>query len=294
MRNLDESLLQKFSSQLALLCSDMLELEASLLKRPLALHEAHRRSARNLAHYLALRRHDIRTLQAQLAQLGLSSLGRTESHVLNAVRTVHRVLNILLGADSALPDSGEPAVEFDEGSQLLEGNTRALLGAPPPGRRVRIMVTMATEAATNYELVRDLVRNGMDCMRINCAHDGPEAWLAMIHNLQRAREETGCHCRIAMDLAGPKLRTGRIEPGPSVIKCRPRRDVFGRVVAPARIWLTPQDSPEFAPSVAAACIPLPAGFLRSLRAGRQAPLARCTQGAAQLARHSGPWPRLLG
>ena len=267
MRNLDETLLQKFSSQLALLCSDMLELEASLLKRPLALHEAHRRSARNLAHYLALRRHDIRTLQAQLAQLGLSSLGRTESHVLNAVRTVHRVLNVLLGADSALPDSGEPAVEFDEGSQLLEGNTKALLGAPPPGRRVRIMVTMSTEAATNYELVRDLVRNGMDCMRINCAHDGPETWLAMIHNLQRAREETGCHCRIAMDLAGPKLRTGLIEPGPSVIKCRPRRDVFGRVVAPARIWLVPQDSPESAPGVAAACLPLPAGFLKSLRAG---------------------------
>ncbi len=267
MRNMDEILLQKFASQLELLCSDMLELEASLLKRPLALHEAHGRSARNLAHYLALRRHDIRKLQAQLAQLGLSSLGRTESHVLNAVRAVHRLLNVLLGTDSALPASVEPAVEIDEGSQLLEGNTRALLGAPPPGRKVRIMVTMSTEAATNYELVRDLVQNGMDCMRINCAHDDPETWLAMIHNLQRAREETGCHCRIEMDLAGPKLRTGPIEPGPSVIKCRPRRDVFGRVVAPARIWLTPQDSPESAPVGAGASLPLADGFLRSLHAG---------------------------
>jgi len=267
MRNMDETLLQKFASQLELLCSDMLELEASLLKRPLALHEAHGRSARNLAHYLALRRHDIRKLQAQLAQLGLSSLGRTESHVLNAVRAVHRLLNVLLGTDSALPASVEPAVEIDEGSQLLEANTRALLGAPPPGRKVRIMVTMSTEAATNYELVRDLVQSGMDCMRINCAHDDPETWLAMIHNLQRAREETGCHCRIEMDLAGPKLRTGPIEPGPSVIKCRPRRDVFGRVLTPARVWLTPQDSPESAPGVATACLPLSAGFLRSLHAG---------------------------
>ena len=53
------------------------------------------------------------------------------------------------------------------------------------------MVTMATDAATDYELVRDLVRNGMDCMRINCAHDNPEVWLGMIRNLEKAREETG-------------------------------------------------------------------------------------------------------
>jgi pyruvate kinase len=267
MRNLDKTLLRKFSSELATLCSDMLELESSLLQRPLGLHEAHRRSARNLAHYLALRRHDIRKLQAQLAQIGLSSLGRTESHVLNAVRTVDRVLDVLLGNDSALPVSSEPAVEMDEGSQLLEGNTKTLLGPPPPGRRVRIMVTMSTTAATDYELVRDLVRNGMDCMRINCAHDNPEIWLTMIQNLQKAREETRCQCRVLMDLAGPKLRTGPIEPGPSVIKCRPRRDVLGRVVTPARIWLTPEDSPEPAPGSAAVRLPVPAAFLKGLRPG---------------------------
>ena len=39
-------------------------------------------SARNLVHYLALRAHDLRPLQQQLAWLGLSSLGRAESHVL--------------------------------------------------------------------------------------------------------------------------------------------------------------------------------------------------------------------
>jgi hypothetical protein len=91
MRIFDKRVLEQVSAELSLLCSDMLELEASLLKRPLVLHEAHRRSARNLAHYLALRRHDIRPLQSQLALLGLSSLGRTESHALTAVQTVHRV-----------------------------------------------------------------------------------------------------------------------------------------------------------------------------------------------------------
>ena len=267
MRILDKRLLAELSAELALLCSDMLELEASLLKRPLALHEAHRRSARNLAHYLALRRHDVRQLQSQLALLGLSSLGRTESHVLNALQTVHRVLNALLGANGSLPRPEEPAVEIGEGTELLDANTEALLGPPPPARKVRIMVTMSSDAATDYDLVRDLVRNGMDCMRINCAHDSPEAWLGMIHNLRKAREETGRNCRILMDVAGPKLRTGPIKPGPSVIKCRPRRNLYGRVVTPARIWLTPNDNPDPAPGPATACVPVSAGFLKQLRAG---------------------------
>jgi pyruvate kinase len=45
--------------------------------------------------------------------------------------------------------------------------------------------------------------------------------------------------KIEMDIAGPKLRTGSIQPGPTVLKYRPERDAFGRVTSPARIWLTP-------------------------------------------------------
>jgi pyruvate kinase len=40
----------------------------------------HRLSATNLAHYLGLRKRDIRSLQLELAALGLSSLGRSEGH----------------------------------------------------------------------------------------------------------------------------------------------------------------------------------------------------------------------
>jgi len=268
MRVLDKVLLEQLSTELAVLYSEMLESELSLVKLPFAVHEAHRRSARNLAHYLALRRHDIRQLQTQLALLGLSSLGRTESHVLTAVQTVHHVLTALLGSShDSLPPPDDPAIEIDEGIELLESNADALLGPPSPDRKVRIMVTMSSDAATDYKLVRDLVRNGMDCMRINCAHDHPEAWLGMIRNLQKAREETGRNCRLLMDLAGPKLRTGPIEPGPAVIKCRPKRDILGRVETPARIWLTSSEQPDSAPGPAAASLPLSAKFLKTLRTG---------------------------
>ncbi len=267
MKILDKRLLGQLSSELSSLISNMVDLEAGLLKQPDAIQEAHRRSARNLVHYLALRQHDLRPLQSQLALLGLSSLGRAESHVLSTVLTVHRALHALLGTSDSPPNPKERPILFNEGTQLLEANTDALLGPVPSGRKVRIMVTMSSDGATNYELVRDLVQNGMDCMRINCAHDNPEAWLGMIRNLQKAREETKRNCCILMDVPGPKLRTGAIEPGPSVIKCRPKRDVYGRVVTPARIWLTPNIKPESAPGPAMACIPLAASFLKQLRHG---------------------------
>jgi len=265
--NFNKDQLQQLSEELASLCADMVQLESSLLKQSPVFHEAHRRSARNLAHYLALRRHDIRKLQSDLAHLGLSSLGRTEGHVLDAFQAVQRVLNRLLASELSLPQAAEAAVTMGEGAELLDKHTEALLGPPPPGRKVRIMVTMASEAATDYELVRDLVESGMDCMRINCAHDDPDHWLGMIQNLQRARQETGRDCRILMDIPGPKLRTGPIEPGHAVVKCRPKRDEFGRILAPARVWLTSGENAEAAPAAAAATLPLPASFLGKLRAG---------------------------
>ena len=53
----------------------------------------HRDSAENLLHYLALRGSDLRPLQGRLATVGLSSLGRAESHVLSAVDAVLAVLH---------------------------------------------------------------------------------------------------------------------------------------------------------------------------------------------------------
>jgi pyruvate kinase len=180
---------------------------------------------------------------------------------------LHTVLNILLKLAGAAPISPSPkaAPQVGQGNHLLDRNTEALFGKSPTDRHVRIMVTMPPEAATKYELVRDLLAQGMDCMRINCAHDGPEAWSGMILNLRRAEKETNKRCKVAMDLAGPKLRTGPIEPGPAVLKYRPQRDACGRVVSPARIWLTPDSSPEVPPEPADAVVPVPQPWLARLR-----------------------------
>jgi len=80
------------------------------------------------------------------------------------------LLNQLAGStDASLGTTGgTPAM--GEGAALLEKNSEVLLGPPPTRRNVRTMVTMPSEAATDNDLVRDLVLHGIDCMRINCAH----------------------------------------------------------------------------------------------------------------------------
>ena len=167
-------------------------------------------SAVNLAEYLALRRHDLRSLQAALMPWGLSSLGRIEGRVMPNLDAVIATLEVICGSRSDRHFQRPPVEFFFEGDRLLQQHTEELFGVSSPHRRVRIMVTLDTEAATNYELVRSFIQRGANCMRINCAHDSPEIWQGAIDNIRRAEQETGTPCKIMMDLGGPKIRTGAV------------------------------------------------------------------------------------
>jgi pyruvate kinase len=260
------------SEELAELLGELLTLRAELIAGPTlsqaaldAVDPSNRDSARNFLHYLVLRRRDLRPLQLRLAALGLSSLGRAESHVLATVDAVLAVLHRLLDRPFQRPAGEAEVVDFAGGQRLLAQHTEALLGPPPGGRAVRVMVTMPSEAATDYELVHRLLQQGMNCMRINCAHDDAAAWQRMIAHLRRAEQELGQPCRVVMDLAGPKLRTGPLLPGPQVARIRPQRDVLGKVTAPARVWLTADPAAQPPPAAASACLPVPAPWLARLR-----------------------------
>jgi len=205
-------------------------------------HPAYRRSARNLLHYLALRQRDIRPMQTQLAALGLSSLGRCEANTLAGLNAVLGVLARLRGptvAPAKRPTMTRPPVDFVSGPLRLERHTRRLLGKRPPHRATHIMVTMPSEAAHDAKLVEGLLRSGMDIMRINGAHDDVTAWRAMVGHLNRAKRATGLRCKVLVDLAGPKLRTGALKTKLGVLKLKPDRDWRGAVTAPGRVWLAP-------------------------------------------------------
>jgi pyruvate kinase len=199
-------------------------------------------SAENLLHYLALRSRDIRSLQDRLARLGLDSLGRVESHVLPTINAVLNNLYLVSGQGQTVTGSPDVYSAFSSGEDSLETNTINLLGKYPRKRRVHIIVTMSTEAAGDYMAVHQLLKSGMNCMRINCAQDGPATWSRMIRLLRNAERATGQSCRTLMDLGGPKLRIGPMETVSAIRKIRPVRASDGHVVRPARIWLSGADS----------------------------------------------------
>ena len=225
----------------------------------------HRPSAANLIHYLGLRRRDIRPLQEKLAAIGLSSMGRAESHVLHNLDAIITLLQCALDKESSQCHSSL-ADSPTTGPMLLEANTNNLLGKPPAERRVRILVTLPGEAADDYPLIKKMILHGMDCARINCAHDDMSVWMRLLRQIKRARRETGRRCRILMDLGGPKLRTGEIASEPAVLKWRPKRDAYGKVIRPARIWLYPEEQSASCPE-ADACIPVKGNWLAQVTAG---------------------------
>jgi len=116
-------------------------------------------------------------------------------------------------------------------------------------------------------MVHKLLENGMDCIRINCAHDDVSTWAGIIKNVRYAKNATGQNCRILMDLDGPKMRTGPMESVPAVLKIRPVRAENGRVLRPARIWLTSTDSSEKDMPAANASLVVDAAWLAGLAKG---------------------------
>jgi pyruvate kinase len=214
------------------------ELEKKYEHRLKKIHPANQKSALNLIHYLALRNQDIRDLQNTLGQLGISRLGRAESHVLASIKAVKNLLQKFLKKKQM--EAVKPPVSFKKGKKIIKINTSALLGKKLKGSKVRIMVTLPTEAADDYKFIKKLVTSGMNSARINCAHDDSEVWKRMIDKIHKARSQTGRNVKICMDLGGPKLRTGAMRPGPKVIHLQPERDLIGKVTSPSEVWLAPE------------------------------------------------------
>ena len=188
--------------------------------RPALHRRAFLPSAVNLAHYIALRRRDLRGLQEALMPLGLSSLGRCEAHVVTNLDAVMASLSRIVECPPTAPTAYPRLWAFERGNRLLRRHTDVAFGPPPTPRQVRIMVTLAAARAQEYAYVRDLVQRGADVVRINSAHDTPDEWSVMARNARRAAKETGRSCRVLIDLQGPRARTGRIAASTREVRVR--------------------------------------------------------------------------
>lgn len=262
MKNTQLSVEELIQSLHALL-EEMAEIPSEYATRLASVLHHYAPSARNLLDYLALRRFDIRDVQCSLADLGLSSIGRCESHVKENLESVLMVLYALKGEQFV--ERGKPLSIMD-GERLLHLRKKELFGQPPLGRETYLMVTLPESAASDYPMVKRFLLNGMNVARINCAHDNELIWLRIIEQIKRGEHELNLKCKIMMDLAGPKLRTGPIEKGPSVAHWHTSRNFRGKVMEPAILNVGSGNKPETSPLPEISFI-LPKSFVDKMNEG---------------------------
>ena len=166
-----------------------------------SVHRSQLLAANNLIHYLTLRSEDIRKLQDKLHIAGLSALTSSESHVHRQIQSILE----RLGQQFTPQQLNKCTYHFSVKERRKKSDN--LFGSSHETTIPKLMITFDVSFVENYALVKNLLLNGMNIARINCAHDNEAIWARMIQLIKRASRHTNLPCKIYMDLAGPKIRT---------------------------------------------------------------------------------------
>ncbi|CAI9274144.1 unnamed protein product [Lactuca saligna] len=189
-------------------------------------HGRHAVSAANLIHYLALKSLDVDQLKDELSSVGLLNLETINPYVIAGLSTGIQLLENL--------KSNQLTASM---MRKRVNSNRDLLIGPVEDKRSHIMVTVGEEAITNETFINDILKAGTTVVRINCAHGDPSVWSETIRKVKINSQMLEKPCRILMDLAGPKLRTGRMKSGPCVIKISPKKNASGNLINAAQVWV---------------------------------------------------------
>jgi pyruvate kinase len=189
------------------------------------------RSLDNLLCYLVLREQNISALQIRLSEEGLASLAMSESNVLFSIEQVLKHFGIKPVNTISLHK-----IDPQSGRLLATLRSKLMFGLMPKERNTHIMVTLDSSDIYQYELIEQLLENGMDIARINCAHNTAREWKLLIETIRSVEEQLlkngkiveGRRCMILMDLGGPKIRTGPMELRVRPLQISSPKDMHGR------------------------------------------------------------------
>jgi pyruvate kinase len=76
-------------------------------------------------------------------------------------------------------------------------------------RRAKIVATLGP-ASTGEDVLRELVRTGVDLFRFNLSHGSQEEHRRNLHRMRRVASEERLQVAVVLDLMGPRYRLGRI------------------------------------------------------------------------------------
>lgn len=201
--------LNNLEKSLQKLVDALVALEPRADKISTKVHESNRLSAKNLLRYLTLRTFDLRKIHDSLSELGISSLRSSEAYVYHNTLSALQLVRLLSGKKVQDEDKME-SIGYRRSKKLLKKNANTLFNRVKRGSNTEIMVTLPTEAASDPDLIPNLMKSGMEVARINLSHDGEEIWQAMVEKVKAASKSLKIPCKIYMDLPGPKIRTGSI------------------------------------------------------------------------------------
>ncbi len=83
-------------------------------------------------------------------------------------------------------------------------------------RKTKIICTIGPSSSDEAILVT-MIENGMNVARLNFSHGTHESHERMIRMIRAASEKTGVPVAILMDLQGPRIRVGKIEPPEGIV-----------------------------------------------------------------------------
>ena len=84
-------------------------------------------------------------------------------------------------------------------------------------RKTKIVCTIGP-STEDPEAISDLIREGVNVLRLNTSHDDLETHRARIKSIKEIREAMAVPVGILMDLSGPKIRTGEFHQEKVVLK----------------------------------------------------------------------------
>lgn len=187
------------------------------------------KSLTNMRHYLKLRQKDNTSLQEELSKMGLSSLGRSQPHILYSLDLIIEILSKCQNINYSKTRYYE-ALSIDEAEEIAAMRAAIFGGESKPKKRsdTKIMLTLPSEAATNPTMIEEFASAGVGIFRINTAHDGPDEWRIMADKIISLNQNLHPQnmLKIYVDLAGPKIRTGQIKKVKAELKLEPQNKVY--------------------------------------------------------------------
>lgn len=86
-----------------------------------------------------------------------------------------------------------------------------------PESKTKIVCTLGP-ASHNTKIIKQLALAGMNVARLNLAHDTIDYHRETLKYVRKVEKELGIFIPVMMDIPGPKIRIGKIENGPVVLK----------------------------------------------------------------------------